>query len=258
MEELGWVIVKSKKVATVSTRIYNDYNPLLANVFECFRQNPSKVLAAMNRVEKSNFITFKSYQKELFSTLNWNQIELGDVDLAVKYLYLQTQVFAGTPLTSRNAPYFTETKAEGKYPSKYETLKKKLANLEIIKRLTEITAVEKLDCIDLIQKYDSKNTFFYLDPPYYNTESYYSREFPREKHRELAITLQDIKGKFALSYYDFNDSNGFTLRQLYPEDRFAWFRQNVYRSSATRHGKEKDYKEKSKGTEILIMNYENR
>ena len=248
----GWVSVKSAKVAQSKIRVYNDFNPLLANVYECFRQDPSKVLAVMNATAKSDVARYKQYQKELFEDLDWNSVQLGDFDLAVKYLYLQTQVFAGTPLSTTNVPYFTEQKANGKYPSKYDTLKKKLQDQKITDRLKQITAVEKIDCIDLIKKYDSPDTFFYVDPPYYNMEFYYSKDFPREKHQELADTLAQIKGKFALSYYDFDD-----LKLFYPESQFNWHRQSVYRSAATRSGKDKDYKTKSKGTEILIMNYQN-
>ena len=86
----------------------------------------------------------------------------------------------------------------------------------------------------------------------FKKEFYYSKDFPREKHKELADTLSNIQGKFALSYYDFDD-----LQAFYPETKFNWHRQSVYRSSATRSGNDEDYAEKSKGTEILIMNYKN-
>lgn len=247
----GWVSVKSNKVKQSQVRVYNDFNPLLANVYECLRQDPQAVLAAMEATPKSELDRYRQYQKELFADLDWNTVQLGDVDLAVKYLYLQTQVFAGTPLSATNVPYFTELKAGGKYPSKYDTLKKKLAKEDIQQRVREITVVEKIDCEDLIRKYDSPTTFFYVDPPYYNMEFYYSKDFPREKHQSLAHTLSQIQGKFALSYYDFED-----LHQFYPESKFAWHRQSVYRSAATRSGKDKDYNTKSKGTEILVMNYQ--
>lgn len=248
----GWVSVKSEKVGLASTRIYNDFNPLLANVYECFRTNPSEVLSRMNNVQKSVDATYKSYQKELFETMDWKTVQLGDIDLCVKYLYLQTQVFAGTPLSATNVPYFTETKAGGKYASKYDTLKKKLGDEKITSRLEKITGVEKLDCIDLIKKYDSPDTFFYVDPPYHNMEFYYSQDFPKEKHKELAETLGNIEGKFALSYYDFDD-----LHEFYPDDKFTWHHQSVYRAAATRSAKKSNYASKSKGTEILIMNYNN-
>jgi DNA adenine methylase len=246
----GWVSVKSPKVAQATTRVYNDFNPLLANVYECFRRDPAAVLAKMNATPKSDVALYKQYQQELFATLDWTKVQLGDIDLCVKYLYLQTQVFAGTPLSTKNVPYFTETKAGGKYPSKYDTLRNKLGKTDITDRLKQITNVEQMDCIDLIKKYDSPDTFFYVDPPYYNMEFYYSKDFPREKHEELANTLANIKGKFALSYYDFDD-----LKLFYPEPQFTWHRQSVYRSAATRSSKDKNYSAKSKGTEILIMNY---
>lgn len=247
----GWVSVKSQKVTQSKTRVYNDFNPLLANVYECLRRDPKAVLALMDATPKSDLALYKQYQQELFGQLDWTKVQLGDVALAVKYLYLQTQVFAGTPLSTKNVPYFTETKAGGKYPSKYDTLRKKLANTDIQTRVQTITGVEQMDCIDLIKKYDSPDTFFYVDPPYYNMEFYYSKDFPRDKHEELANTLANIQGKFALSYYDFDD-----LHQFYPENKFFWHSQSVYRSAATRSGNNANYKTKSKGTEILIMNYD--
>jgi len=245
----GWVSVKSPKVVQATTKVYNDFNPLLANVYECLRTDPQAVLVLMNNTPKSDLILYKQYQKDLFGKDISIPI-LGDIDLCVKYLYLQTQVFAGTPLSTTNVPYFAETKANGKYPSKYDTLKKKFNNPEIVNRLKAITNVEQMDCIDLIKKYDSPDTFFYVDPPYYNMEFYYSKDFPKEKHKELADTLSNIEGKFALSYYDFDD-----LKIFYPKNKFNWHRQSVYRSAATRSGNNANYSKKSKGTEILIMNY---
>ncbi len=249
----GWVSVKSTKVEQASTRIYNDYNPLLANVFECLRTNTAGVLELMNNTPKSDLVLYKQYQQELFGDLDWANVSLGNIELAVKYLYLQTQVFAGTPLSTTNVAYFTETKANGKYPSKYDTFKKKLVNETLVTRLHNITKVENLDCEELIRQYDSPSTFFYVDPPYYKMESYYSKDFPREKHKSLSETLNQIQGKFALSYYEYDD-----LHEFYPEDAFVWHRQNVYRSAATRSSTTKskeEYNKKSKGTEILIMNY---
>ena len=246
----GWVSVKSPKVDQSTTRVYNDFNPLLANVYECFRQDSARLLAMMNAVAGNNVPLYKQYQKDLFVDLDWNTVQLGDFDLALKYLYLQTQVFAGTPLSDKNVPYFANK--NGKYPNKYDTLKKKLSDDKITDRLKKITVVEQMDCIDLIKKYDSPDTFFYVDPPYYNMEFYYSKDFPREKHQELADTLAQIKGKFALSYYDFDD-----LKLFYPENQFTWHRQSVYRSAATRSSKNANYNATSKGTEILIMNYKN-
>lgn len=248
----GWVLLKSPKVAGAAERIYNDYNPYLANVFQCFRTDPHGLLTRMDSTPKSDPVLYRQFQTQLFGGAARgpeNPVQ-ADLDLAVQYLYLQTQVFAGTPLSATNVPYFTETKAGGKYPSKWDTLRRKLANPLVVERLRGITGVENRDAEELVTIHDSRDTFFYLDPPYWKKEFYYSKEFPREKHETLACTLGQIQGKFALSYYEFPD-----LHTLYPEDRFRWHRQEVYRSASTRSGTRQDYHQSSKGTEILIMNY---
>jgi DNA adenine methylase len=247
----GWMMVKSRKVEQSTERVYNDFNPYLANVFECMRSDPTRLMDTMESTPCGNLNEFRSCQKELFGG-DFLKFPLGDFDMARKYLYLQTQVFAGTPLSAKCVPYFTEQKANGKYPSKYNTLIRKLQDPRVTDRLTKITEVTQQDCIDVIDRWDSEDTLFYVDPPYHNKEFYYSQDFPKQKHEDLANRLRNIKGKFALSYYDFDD-----LHQFYPKDSFHWHQQEVYRSAATRSGKNKDYKEKSRGTEILLTNYSN-
>lgn len=244
----GWILLKSQKLDGKKL-VYNDLNIFLANAFECFRSSPKELLNEMNRVPTSDAKTFRQFQNELYGEhRQYDDIELGDVSIAMKYLYLQTQIFSGTPLSAMNTYYFCDTKSNGKYRSKYETLKSKLANERILKRLSSIMDVESLDFQELIRKYDSPTTFFYCDPPYYNHEKYYSQDFPKEQHRVLADTLHSIRGKYALSYYDFDD-----IRDLYSDSYFI--EKEVYRPSATRSSRKKDYSEKSKGNEILIRNY---
>ena len=53
----------------------------------------------------------------------------------------------------------------------------------------------------IIYGFDSKDTFWSLDPPYYK-KLYYKYNFTKEDHLELANILKNIKGKFLLSYQD--------------------------------------------------------
>lgn len=248
----GWVLVKTKKLQPKHTIIYNDLNPFLANVFECFRQDSHKLKEKMDELPTSNADTFRQFQRELFVELDTSTIVLGDIELAVKYLYLQTQIFSGTALSAHNVHYFCDVKSDGKYHSKYETLKNKLVDSKYTNRLSQITRVESLDFRDLIEKYDSKSTFFYCDPPYHSYEKYYSQDFPKEQHETLAETLKNVQGKFALSYYEFED-----LYRLYDTDNLNFHKREVYRSSATRSSHKSDYSKRSKGEEILVRNYEN-
>jgi len=61
-----------------------------------------------------------------------------------------------------------------------------------------------LDYVEVIQKYDSKNTVFYVDPPYFKKEYVYGITHSVDLHTELFEILSNIKGKFVLSYEDNN------------------------------------------------------
>jgi len=99
-------------------------------------------------------------------------------------------------------------------------------------QISKITEILNLDYGEVINQYDSKSTFFYLDPPYMGREKYYiNHHFSEESHYELANQLMSIKGRFLLSYYYFDG-----IEELYSGCRF-------------------EYKKTIMGTEWIIMNY---
>jgi len=63
--------------------------------------------------------------------------------------------------------------------------------------------VELFNCdfIDIITTFDSSDTFFYVDPPYYNATQHYKYIFDKDKYIQLLDTLSNIRGKFILSGY---------------------------------------------------------
>jgi len=62
------------------------------------------------------------------------------------------------------------------------------------------------DYKEVIKIYDDINIFFYLDPPYLNKEYLYKNceYLNRDFHIELKDILNNIKGKFLLSYNNHN------------------------------------------------------
>jgi DNA adenine methylase len=228
--------------------VYNDFNPLNYNLFQCVK-NPQLLLDAINAIPcqqvgvdvtpeiyKEQFVNF---QAEIFAE-NFN-VKDYDYVVAAKYAYVLTQVFSGSkPETSS----FIDLK--GKYKSKYLTFRDKLSKPEWVEHFLRITEVENMDFADVIQKYDSPTTYIYLDPPYWKTENYYNNhDFDRNDHDRLAKVLHGVKGKFSLSYYDFD-----LLHEWFPEETYRWEKKEFAKAAAAKKGTKQNM-----GEELLILNY---
>ena len=74
----------------------------------------------------------------------------------------------------------------------------------IAQRLLRVQ-IENAPAIEVIQRYDSRETLFYCDPPYPHgsrgDRNAYAFEMTDDEHRELARVLHRVKGKVALSSY---------------------------------------------------------
>ncbi|MFL6310603.1 MAG: DNA adenine methylase [Terriglobales bacterium] len=95
---------------------------------------------------------------------------------------------------------------------------------------------------DCIHRYDSRDTFFYCDPPYTDFQENGRYKPLGERNRELFQVLSGIKGKFLLSYDDSAE-----IRALCKEFKFRVTRVKVpYSLSHARA---------VIGNEVLISNY---
>lgn len=236
------------KYPNLKSVVYNDFNPLNYNLFKCL-ENPQELLKAVNSIpcqERGVDITpnlyseqFKTFQQSIFS--DKTSITTPDYLLGARYAYILTQVFSGSKPEKSG---FIDLK--GKYKSKYLTFRDKLQNPKWIDKFLRITNVENMDFSEVIQKYDSETTYIYLDPPYWKTENYYSNhDFDRNDHQRLAETLLSVKGKFSLSYYDFD-----LLHEWFPKNQFRWEQKEFAKAASATKGKTQN-----KGTELLILNY---
>lgn len=71
--------------------------------------------------------------------------------------------------------------------------------------LQQRLATVQISCRDallVIQQRDTPDTFFYLDPPYPNTDQAHYSGYTSDDLGQLLDTLRQIKGKFLLSNYD--------------------------------------------------------
>jgi DNA adenine methylase len=233
-----WVHLKSS--FTSNNVIYNDFNRFMCNLFACAREY-NTFHEYLIKDKPQNQELFDEYKEEILSLLD-EQFDLPDFDIGQKYAYIVTQVFSG--IMSEKAKMVD---LKGKYKSKYDTFTSKMINPSYQQRFDMITNVENLSFEQVIPKYDSPDTFFYVDPPYYGTENLYAfHDFGLRQHEELMDILKSCQGKWILSYYEFDD-----LKKWFPEDVYVWKRKEYAKASMASNNKKQ-----TKGIEVLVMNYD--
>lgn len=123
------------------------------------------------------------------------EADLTDIERAACFLYLQTLAFGGK-VHGRN--FGVDPTAAHVFDVR--RLAPRL--LRIHDRLAGVV-VEQLDWLAFIRRYDRPGTLFYLDPPYFGSETDYGPGvFLRGDFARMAEALQSIEGRFMLSIND--------------------------------------------------------
>ncbi|MGB3043676.1 MAG: DNA adenine methylase [Xanthobacteraceae bacterium] len=120
---------------------------------------------------------------------------LTDLERAARFLYLQRLAFGGK-VAGRS---FGVSLGGG---SRFDVTRLAPILEAIHERLAGVV-VERLNWRDLIDRYDSRETLFFLDPPYFGSEGDYGvGVFARSDFAMLADRLARIEGRFLLTVND--------------------------------------------------------
>jgi DNA adenine methylase len=173
--------------------VWNDYDKRLANLF---------YVVAFKFEEFYRKVRALIYSKELYDAIveelkKVGKIELGDVDMAVKTYYVLCCTFSGIGLGKKVGRGILRHSRLYNFAENYW---RRLQELEYIRERLSGVIVECEDFANVVKKWDSEETFFYLDPPYYGVREYYDG-FKREDHERLLNLLKEVKGKWLLSGY---------------------------------------------------------
>lgn len=103
--------------------------------------------------------------------------------------------------------------------------------------------VEHNDAIKIIDRADSKETFFYVDPPYINSDQGHYAGYTEEEYEKLLKKLSSVKGKFLLSSYPSTLLNKYITKN-------KWKVQKISKAVAVTK-----LTNKTK-TEMMVMNYD--
>lgn len=173
----GWVYFGKNES---KVEVINDVDKELVNLFKMIKYHSPEV-ERMLEFEFSSRDKFEEYK-------NCTVEYLTEIHRSVRFLYLITQSFAAK---GDNYGYAITGKPKQQIYKDLKDIRERLKN----------TYVENLDFSKLIEKYDREGTFFFCDPPYFETAGYKSN-FGEKEHLQLRDILKNIKGKFLLTIND--------------------------------------------------------
>lgn len=179
----GWILFH--KNPGNDFEVYNDFNSLLVNLYRCVREKPNELMNALryclNSREDFDFV------KNCLA----RDSPASDVQKAAWFYQLIRYSYA-SGLTS--------------FGSQPHDIWSNFPLIEQAHRRLAKVVIENKDFEKLIRQYDRPVSFFYCDPPYFETEGYYKNVgedgFTEKDHIRLRDSLMKAQGKFLLSYND--------------------------------------------------------
>lgn len=182
---MGGLFLRRK--AASPCEVINDFNDDVSNFFRIVQRHYRALIDELR---------FSLAGRRIFHTfLDTPPGCLTDVQRAARFYYLQHCRFSGNP---RSDCFAVDRSGR----SRFNIRQLRLYIERLSERLADVT-IESLDYKIFISRYDSADTLFYLDPPYYECEDDYGKHlFSRAEFGLMAEQLAGIKGKFVLSLND--------------------------------------------------------
>lgn len=179
------------------------------------------------------------YSEHLYNKYKWEPEPEDPMERAVRFYYIMRLTFSGGGHKYKN----------GLGLSKSQNKARTYANsTELMMQMGELIREWEILCRDfedVIDFYDTKDTLFFLDPPYVGYENIYAGGFQREDHIRLRNRLDKIKGKAVVCYYP--DP---LIDELYQ----GWYRVEYKTASQIKVREAGD--QCPIRTELVLMNYE--
>ncbi len=182
---MGGVFFRKPLVA--DCEVINDINGEIINLFRILQRHYPPFMDCLKFVIAS---------REEFDRLGKvDPATLTDLERAARFLYMQRLAFGGK-VTSHT--FGVSPGTHGRF--NVTKLKTRLADIH--ERLAGVV-IENLPWAEVISRYDTPDTLFYLDPPYWGNETDYGHGiFSKADFRKMADLLGTIKGRFLLSLND--------------------------------------------------------
>lgn len=195
------VVLLNKPSARFDT--YNDIDSDLVNFFQVLRDDGDALIRLLTLTPYSREECNNCYAKR-------NDLTISSLERARMFYCRARFSFAGMAQSSISS-YFTYStnvadERSDRMPIKVSAFINSVDKLpEIVNRLRKVQ-IENEPALDILKRYDTTATFFYLDPPYVHKTRQggletYKGEMSDAEHETLATALHAIKGKAMVSGY---------------------------------------------------------
>lgn len=192
---MGGVFLRRQHAPKVE--VINDLNRDVATLFRVLQRHYVAFLE-MLRFQLSSRAEFERLMATDPETLT-------DLERAARFLYVQRTAFGGR-VSGRNFG------VSSRNPGRFDITRLGSMLEAVHDRLAAVT-IECLPWEKFIPRYDRPGMLFYLDPPYWGSETDYGKAmFSRDDFAALAGTLEALQGRFLLSINDVPE-----IREM-----FAW------------------------------------
>ncbi|UOF77194.1 DNA adenine methylase [Caudoviricetes sp.] len=200
----------------------NDLNGDIANFFRVIREQAD---------EFCERLPLYPHSRDDFNYLKGLDVEnLSPLDRALRFYIIVTGSFAA------NMRSF----AIHGHTTGHQTLNGKIKNVQRISKELDKVSIENVCFKRILKTYDAEQTFFYLDPPYYETSNSQYKTPLFKEYDFIADFMRSQKGKTALSINDHS-----FIRELFKDFHIVEFpiKYSCKKGEATPR------------TELLVMNY---
>ena len=188
-------VLVNRQPAPVET--YNDLDSDLVNFFAVLRDRPDQLV---------RMIGLTPFSREELAKACLRESDLAPLERARRFYVRARQTRTGLAQTSSEGrwAHCVLTSRAGMSGAVSRWLGAVDGLPEIAQRLQRVQ-IENAPALEVIRRYDTPSTLFYLDPPYVHgsrgDSAAYGYEMSDDDHRELARTLRRVKGRAVLSGY---------------------------------------------------------
>lgn len=225
----GAAILFAKEASKIE--VLNDTNGELINFYKMAKEKFPRLKKEIESSLHSRALHYKA-------RFIYNQPQLfTDIERAWSIFIMAHQSYSSI-LDSTWSCGVKDATSEKKFQSKKSAFTKEYA-----KRLERVQ-LECRNALEVILTRDSATSFFYCDPPYFNSDMGHYGGYTEEAFRDLLTILSKIEGKFLLSSYPSDILKEYSRK-------YKWHTKEIETNLSVQGAK----KNERRKTEVLTANY---